>query len=51
MPGIPWSDVIGMRNRLVHTYFEINLDLVWETVQHDLPPLIADLKEILATEE
>ena len=45
--GIPWPDIIGMRNRLVHTYFEIDLNLVWETVQRDLPPLIAELRKIL----
>ncbi len=31
-PDIPWSDIIGMRHRLIHAYFEINLDILWETV-------------------
>ena len=40
-PGIPWSEIIGMRNRLVPGYFAVRLDRVWRTVQNDLPPLIA----------
>jgi uncharacterized protein with HEPN domain len=46
-PDIPWPDLIGMRNRLVHTYFEIDLDVIWETVHRDLPPLIFELRKIL----
>jgi uncharacterized protein with HEPN domain len=38
-PDIPWNQMKGMRNRMVHGYFEINLDLVWETVQVFLPDL------------
>lgn len=46
-PQIPWVDVIGMRHRLIHAYFDINLDVLWGTVVSDLPPLIADLEKIL----
>jgi uncharacterized protein with HEPN domain len=46
-PSVPWADIIGMRNRLIHSYFEINLDLVWDTVVRDLPPLISELRAIL----
>ena len=35
-----------MRNRLIHAYFSINLDIVWQTVQEDLPGLIAQLQQI-----
>jgi len=42
---IPWSDIVGMRNRLIHAYFDIDLDLLWDTVQDDLPPLIAQLEK------
>jgi len=49
-PDIPWSDIIGMRHRLIHACFEINLDILWETVVTDLPPLIASLEEVLPTE-
>ena len=37
-------EIIGMRHRLVHAYFDINLDILWRTVQDDLPPLIAELE-------
>ena len=49
--NIPWSDIIGMRNRLTHGYFDINLDMVWETVQTDIPNLIRVLREITPKEE
>lgn len=46
-PEIPWMDIITMRNRLIHAYFDIDLDLVWDTVTDDLPPLIAALEKIV----
>ncbi len=49
--GVPWEDIIGMRHRLVHAYFDINLDVLWKTIQQDLPPLIAALKEALKREQ
>ena len=39
-PDIPWEDMTGMRHRLVHAYFDINLDILWQTVQEDIPALI-----------
>jgi uncharacterized protein with HEPN domain len=39
-PEIPWAKMTGMRNRLIHEYFRVDLRTVWETVQEDLPPLI-----------
>lgn len=44
---IPWSVVIGMRNRLIHAYFSINLDVVWSTSKDDIPTLITELKKLL----
>jgi uncharacterized protein with HEPN domain len=44
---IPWAEIVGMRNRLIHTYFDINLDIVWQTVVQDLPPLLSSLENIL----
>jgi uncharacterized protein with HEPN domain len=38
-PDIPWDLIYGMRNRLVHDYFEVDLEVVWRTVQQDLPAL------------
>jgi len=32
LPGIPWMDIVGMRNRLIHAYFDINLEILWRTV-------------------
>lgn len=46
-PSIPWQYARGMRNRLVHGYDRIDLDVLWDTVQHDLPPLIVELRRIL----
>jgi uncharacterized protein with HEPN domain len=45
-PGVPWQDVVGMRNRLIHAYFDINLDVVWSTITSDLPALISELEKI-----
>ena len=44
---IPWEDIVGMRHRLVHAYFAIDMDRVWDTVIDDLPPLIEALESIL----
>lgn len=46
-PGIPWACIVAMRNRLIHAYFDIDAERVWETVTDDLPPLIAKLKVML----
>jgi len=48
---IPWPDVVGMRNRLIHSYFDINLDILWATVQDSLPSLIQRLEPALAEDE
>ena len=47
IPEVPWEDIMGMRHRLVHAYFDIDLDVLWSTVQNDLPPLIAVLESVL----
>ena len=49
-PSIPWKQIIAMRNRLVHVYFDINLDILWQTVQEDLPGLITQLEEVVPPE-
>lgn len=46
-PEIPWPDIVGMRNRLIHGYDIVDLDLLWDTVETDLPSLIAQLEAIL----
>ena len=50
LPEIPWDDIVGMRHRLVHAYFDINLDILWKTVQEDLPPLVQILSKALGEE-
>jgi uncharacterized protein with HEPN domain len=42
-PQVPWRNMRGMRNRIAHGYFEINLDVVWDTVQAALPELLNNL--------
>jgi len=44
---IPWPLIVGMRNRLIHAYDDINLDLLWQTVTRNLPPLIEVLEKIV----
>ena len=38
-PAIPWADIVGMRNRLIHAYFDVDLDILWKTIAHELPSL------------
>ena len=51
LPTAPWSEMRGMRNIVVHEYFGVDFDILWETVQHDLPPLVSQLQELLDGEE
>ena len=44
---LPWADMIGMRNRLVHAYFDIDLSLLWTTIVDDLPNMIRELERIV----
>ena len=48
-PHVPWNSVTGMRNRLVHAYYDINLDVLWETLVGDLPHLVRVLHEIIGS--
>lgn len=50
-PDIPWKKMIAMRNRLIHGYFAINLDIVWDTVLHDIPPVLEGMENILEINE
>ena len=50
LPAIPWQDIVGMRNRLIHVYFDIDVGVVWDTVTKDLPPLVAALDSALASD-
>ncbi len=46
IPGVPWRAVVGMRNRLVHAYVEVDLDILWTTVTEALPPLLEQLEAV-----
>ncbi len=46
-PEIPWADIVGMRNKLIHGYFEVNLDILWNTIKKDLPKLKEQLQKII----
>src|SRR5262249_11311565 len=46
-PEVPWDVIYGMRNRIVHDYFEVDLEVVWQTVQQDLPVLRKQIEELL----
>jgi uncharacterized protein with HEPN domain len=46
-PGVPWTDIVAMRNRLIHAYPDVNLDLVWGVIDSDGPRLRALIEEIL----
>ena len=45
---IPWNQVVGMRNRLIHGYEQVDLDILWDTIEIDLPMLVEELKNILS---
>jgi uncharacterized protein with HEPN domain len=49
-PEIPWPAILGMRNKLVHVYFHIDLDVVWHTTMDELPSLIQALTHIIESE-
>lgn len=49
-PEIPWAEIIGMRNRVIHGYDQVDVELVQDTVSIDLPELVEQLTEILGSE-
>jgi len=48
---IPWSQIISLRNRLMHGYGSIDFDVVWQVVTEDLPPRVANLEKIIEEEK
>ncbi len=46
-PEMPWAEMRGIRNVIVHEYFQVNLDILWRTIQETLPPLVLQLRELL----
>jgi uncharacterized protein with HEPN domain len=46
-PKIPWMQIIGLRNRLIHGYDSVDMDILWNIISKDLPPLIVMLKKAI----
>ncbi len=46
-PALPWKEMAGMRDKLIHEYFGVNLEIVWETIKNRLPELKILIKEML----
>ena len=49
-PSIPWREIRGMRNRMVHVYDDIDMNLVWRTARNDIPRLLAELAPVVSTD-
>ena len=46
-PAVPWKAIIGMRHKVVHDHLSVDEDIIWETVTHDLGPLVVELEGLL----
>jgi len=46
-PQFPWKELVGMRNRLIHAYFDIDHDIIWKTIREYIPSFVQDLKELM----
>jgi uncharacterized protein with HEPN domain len=50
-PQIPWKEMIGLRNRLIHEYFRVDFNAVWDTIHKDLPKLIELIEPLVPKED
>lgn len=49
LPSLPWSEIVGLRNRVIHGYDDVDFDIVWEVVQGDLPLMVGALERFLGS--
>lgn len=49
-PEIPWRSIVGMRNQIIHVYLDVDDDIIWRTIQEDIPLLLPKLRGMLGTE-
>jgi len=49
LPELPWRKMVDMRNFTIHQYWDVDVNVVWETVKHDLPVVVATLERYLAS--
>ncbi|MBW4682525.1 MAG: DUF86 domain-containing protein [Microcoleus vaginatus WJT46-NPBG5] len=50
-PDIPWGEIAGMRDKVIHQYDKVKVDVVWHTIQNDVPALLAMIEPLLPGEE
>ncbi len=50
-PDLPWSQMAATRDRLIHGYFSVDLDIVWQIARHDLPPVVAVLEALAPSDD
>lgn len=48
LTNVPWAETVGLRNRLIHGYDQVDFDILWDAVVYDFPPLVAALERFLA---
>jgi len=46
--GIPWSQIVSMRNRLIHAYFDVDQTILWKTATQEIPALLPVLRKLIA---
>ncbi|MES1026380.1 HepT-like ribonuclease domain-containing protein [Gloeocapsa sp. BRSZ] len=44
---IPWREIIGMRNRVIHAYFDVDMSIIWQVVKEELPKLIEEVNQAI----